>query len=313
MTSRGWTASREEFLQGVLLEWVYESTRGSIVPDLGEFMEATEGVDEETLEGIVAALESRGWIQVTWMMGGLDSSSAQLTDIGRAVVRARLDRRNNWRERSVAAREALLDWFYDQKRRGVHHPVTKGFLSDTRGHFEGDPLTEQEFNDAARHLFDVGLVKGTRSAQRFLVRGEITTTGETVVEDYDGSLAPWRQSQRSGGQQITTHFHGPVSGQVGIGEQVTQTQHQGFDVDTVLRLIEDAREAAADVPAGEQALVYTYLDVLQAEVTAAEPNPVMVKGTGDRLKAIAAKVGDHGLAASIQALVVFLLRALGIG
>jgi hypothetical protein len=39
----------------------------------------------------------------------------------------------------------------------------------------------------------------------------------------------------------------------------------------------------------------------------------MVKGTGDRWKAIAAKAGNAGLSASVSTLVTFLLKVLGIG
>ena len=59
--------------------------------------------------------------------------------------------------------------------------------------------------------------------------------------------------------------------------------------------------------------MFTYLDVLQAEISAPDPNPVMVKGTADRLKAIAAKAGDAGLSASVSTLVTFLLKVLGMG
>jgi hypothetical protein len=310
MRDRGWTASREELLQGTLLDWVYGTTKGNTVPRLGTFMDDTPDVDQDTLHGLVAALESRGLIQLNRGMG-ITASGAHLTAHGRTIVRQRQEPRSNVKERVAAAREALLDWFYEQKRVGTHFPITERLLDDPRGHFEGDPFTPHEVEHAAKHLSDRSLIKGAGNAG--LLRAEITTDGEDVVENYDGSLTGCAASQRSGGSQFVTHFNGPVTGQVGIGEQVTQTQHQGFNVEAVLRLIDDARDAAADVAPAEQALVFTYLDVLQAEVSAPDPNPVMVKGTGDRLKAIAAKAGNAGLSASVSTLVTFLLKVLGIG
>lgn len=119
---------------------------------------------------------------------------------------------------------------------------------------------------------------------------QLTSDGEDVVENYDGSLTAWVAGQRSGGQQFVTHFNTPVSGQVGIGQTVTQTQHQGFDdAETLLRLVEDVREAASTVEPADQAYLLTYLDLVQAEATSEEPNRELMRRAGDRLKGIAGK------------------------
>jgi hypothetical protein len=119
MRDRGWAANREDLLQGTLLDWVYGTTKGNTVPRLGTFMDDTPDVDQDTLHGLVAALESRGLIQLNRGMG-ITASGAHLTAHGRTIVRQRQERRSNVKERVAAAREALLDWFYEQKRVGTH-------------------------------------------------------------------------------------------------------------------------------------------------------------------------------------------------
>jgi hypothetical protein len=104
MRDRGWTASREELLQGTLLDWVYETTKGNTVPRLGTFMDDDPDVDQHTLHGLVAALESRGLIQLNRGMG-ITASGAHLTAHGRTIVRQRQERRGNVKERVAAARE----------------------------------------------------------------------------------------------------------------------------------------------------------------------------------------------------------------
>lgn len=314
MSERGWTASREQLLQIQLLDWTYDSTRGSLIPDVGEWIDSRQdGVDEATAKGLIAGLETQGLVDVAATMGGIRSWGVRLTSRGEAVVRARHDRRTNASARATATREALLDWFYEQKRRGQDFPNVDDVRDDASGHFEGSPFTEKELDDAAGHLQDRGLIQGNGAWGRALIRGTITTAGEDVVENHDGSLAAWAISQRSG-QQFVTHFNAPVHGQVGIGEQVTQTQHnpRGIDAPTLLRLIEDVREAAMSVEQTDQAYLLTYLDVIQAEATSTEPNREILRGSGDRLKAIAGKAADAGLSASVGALVGFIAKMLGI-
>src|SRR4051794_1753574 len=104
MTDRGWTSSREQLLQGALLDWVYESTKGNTVPRLASFMVGVPDVDEETLKGLVAALESGGLMHIPHVMAGLVASGAHLPDAGRALVRARHERRSNAKARATASR-----------------------------------------------------------------------------------------------------------------------------------------------------------------------------------------------------------------
>ncbi len=109
-------------------------------------------VDRDTLEALVAGAAQQGPINVTKTMGGVRSWHASLTDRGLTEVRNRRERRGDAKLRAIAARQALLDWFYFQKRNGGHFPVTEGVLNDPRGHFEGAPFTSQEASDAGGYL-----------------------------------------------------------------------------------------------------------------------------------------------------------------
>ncbi len=314
MNDRGWTSRRDEALQLALLDWIYESTRGAAIPRLSAFADAQpEPLDSDALEAAVAALESSGLIRVNGGLGGLRSSSAQVTERGITVLRARRDRRSNAKARAVAAREALLDWLYQQKREGVHSPILERIKEDPRGHFEGDPFTDQEISDTGEHLKARGLIKGSGGWGAPVLSAAIEPLGEEVVENFDGSLTAWASAQRGGVEQFVTRFNAPVSGQVGIGTNVTQTQNQGFDAGTLLALVQDVRESAGDVPAAEQAYFLTYLDVIQAEATNPEPNIAVIESSGGRLKGIASKAGNAGLSASVGALVQFIARAAGAG
>jgi hypothetical protein len=244
-------------------------------------------------------------------MGGVRSWHATLTDRGITAVRARRERRGDPKARAIAARSALLDWFYLQKRNGGHFPVTEDVLKDPRGHFEGDPFTAQEVSDAGGYIKDKGLIKAIGAAGYPVLRGEIEPLGEDVVENHGGSITAWLTAQATGGQQFVTHFNAEVSGQVGIGSHVTQTQTQGFDAATLMALVEDVRQSATDVDPAHQQYLLTYLDVIQAEATNPEPDTGVIRSGGDRLKQIAGKVGNAGLTASVSALVQFIAKVLG--
>lgn len=311
MTYRGWTTSNDEILQIRLLDWIYDSTRESRIPTLDGFLDAVYGqVDDDTLEGILASLGDQGLIDVTHTLGGIRASHATLTNRGVTDVRNRRERRGGHKARAIAAREALLDWFYVQKRNGRHSPVTDGILDDPRGHFEGESFTEREISDAGGYLKDKRLINAIGAMGHPALRGEIEPLGEDVVENHDGSITAWLTAQTSGGQQFVTHFNAEVSGQVGIGNTVNQTQNQGFDVATLIALVADVREFATEVDTGHQQYLLTYLDVIQAEATNPEPDEGVIRSGGDRLKQIASKAGNAGLTASVSALVQFIAKAL---
>lgn len=108
-----------------------------------------------------------------------------------------------------------------------------------------------------------------------------------------------------------THFNAPVHGQVGIGEQVNQTQTPtGINLGVLEAFLDDIRTAGADLERVDQTYLFTYVDLVQAESSNPQPDRAMLTGSMDRIKSIAAKVGNAGLTASVGALVTYLVTLL---
>jgi hypothetical protein len=300
MSQRGWSSSRQTVLESRLLDWIFERSDGFHAPMIVNALDDLECTSDDA-EGLARTLRSQGLVKFNERMGGLTSSSVFLTDEGQQLARQQRDRSAAPRARAVASREALLDWLYTQKRSGRHSPVLTEMQSDPQGWFEGSQLTEEEIGDAGTHLKSLGLINGVSAWGTGVPRGEIEVEGEIVVEQFDSSLSEWAAGQR-GSQQIVTNFHGPVSGQVGIG-QVSQTQNVGVDPGALLALLADVRAAAVALDPGDQMYAGTYVDVIQAEASGGDPSPEVIKTSGERLKGIAGKAGNAGFSAAVSALV----------
>jgi alpha-D-ribose 1-methylphosphonate 5-triphosphate synthase subunit PhnG len=313
MDSRGWTRSESDLQHIRFLDWVYDNTRDGTLPSGRTYMEET-GIGEDTLEALVARASQRGLLHVHGGMGGLGASSVSLTDAGVTEVLERRERRQDRRARAAACRDAVLDWMYEQRLIGTNNPHMGMIHGAPQGHFEGDLFMEPEVNEATVYLREHGLIRGTRSSGGGVARPTLTAEGIDCADRYDSSVPAYlSRHQTSGGTTFHTHFNAPVTGQVGVGTNVTQTQHQGIDPETLQKLLEDVREAAEQVNTGEAQYLLTYADTIQAEVTAESPNADVIRGSSDRLKQIAGKVGNAGLTSSVSALVTYLARTLGGG
>jgi hypothetical protein len=311
VTSKGWTTSVDELVQIALLDWVAATPPGT-VPLLGEFLDAHEQLDDPQLEAAVTILLDQGLVEVDQGYGGIRARGIALTGPGTGVVQARADRRRDPAARAVAAREALLDWLYAQKRAGVASPSPTNVMQDLRGRFEGDPFTEQEIDDASEFLLAKKLISSTGQGWGTgVLRGDITAIGEEVVEEHEASLRQWSSAQRGGSTNFTTHFHGDIHGQVGVGEQVNQTQSQaGIHPDILRAFLDDIREAGSGLEPVDQTYLFTYVDLVQAEGSNPQPDRAMLSGSMDRIKSIAGKVGNASLTASVAALVKYLTTLL---
>lgn len=314
MTNNGWTSSRDELLRIELLDWAYERSQAEhSIPDVSDYLDEHEDVDEATLDAAIRTLDEHGLLEVAVAMGGIRNWSIAPSNAGTAEVRARRDRRQNHAARAVAARDALLDWMYAQKRDGVGSPIPTNILRDPRGHFEGDPFTEREIDDASAFLADRALLKAAaEGGDGVVLRGDITPSGEVVVEEHGSSVRAWAAAARGGGgSHFVTHFNAPVHGQVGIGEQVNQAQTPtGINPDVLRAFLDDIRAAGADLEPVDQTYLFTYVDLVQAESSNPQPDRAMLSGSMDRIKSIAGKVGNAGLTASVGALVKYLAALL---
>lgn len=313
---RGWSSDPSALPRALLLTWIHERQATSAAePEIADFVEEQHQYTCSDIEDMIAVLERDGLVHVTHMGGGLMASSITLTPEGIASVKQLHHGRSDAKRRTRAAREALLDWLYAQQRAGVNFPALQAFRNDCRAWVDGCLLEESEIDDAAIHLRDRALVRAQVAWGDHVIRARIEAIGEQVVEDFDGSITSWSQSQRAtdGPASIETHFHGEVSGQIGIGDTVVQHQQQGLGSDSLARLLDEVRDAAAAVPDGDRDLVMTYVNLIEVEAMIEEPSPQMVRGAGERLALLAGKIGNAGLIATVTALVNHLARSLGLG
>jgi hypothetical protein len=316
MHTRGWTSSHDELHRIKFLDWLYDNSRDGQAPSVGNFKGspyAPGGIDNDALQAIIKACETAGLLRLHEVLAGVLASSATLTNLGTTEVRQRHERRDDLTQQSIACRDALVSWLYDRYLHGMESPDVPMFLNDPRGHFEGKRFDQRVVERATLFLRDKGIISGEGAWGGGVVRPKLTAAGIDCAEQYDSSVRDYLRAQHGGGAHFTTHFHGEVSGQVGVGANVTQTQHQGIDPGTLQRLLEDVREAAEQVDRDQAQYLLTYADTIQAEVTTESPDADVIRGSGNRLKQIAGKVGDAGLTASVAALVQFLTQALGGG
>lgn len=308
MLERGWSASEDEVLSVRVLTWAHEKADGRTTPILGSFLpEDASNEEARHLVDLAQVMADNGLVRIGGRLAGPIASSIDVTAAGLDELRRHAETAGNPKARAVGCREALLDWLYVQKRAGAHMPNVDGFLQDPRSWFHGSQFTDQEVQDAGEHLAHRAFIGTTGALGRPVIRALIEALGEQVVEEFDGSLARWSAAERRGGSQFVTHFHGDVTGQVGVGESVVQTQNNGIDGELVARLLNEVREAALRLPIGDQAYFLTYVDVLQAEASTPSPDRSLLQGSLDRLKALSAKAGDAALSGAVGALIQALL------
>jgi hypothetical protein len=310
--SQGWGLPPSEMSQIRLLHWIYDQCAGDFasgIPSVRGFADEEEQ-PRDSVEHLARALERQHLLAFgPKRVGGL--GTVYITAEGRRDVEQRVQRRADAGHRRQACRDAFLAWIDAQPGSSTEMVSIDGFLRDNRSIWEGEQFTLADVDAATAYLRDQGLISGVDVEELGgPVKASITAAGLDCAEA-GGSVSDYLRGGPSVGTTITTHFHGTVAGQVGIGEQVQQTQHQGIDLGTLQQLLEDVREAAQQVDPDEARYLLTYADTIQAEVTTESPNADVIRGSGDRLKQIAGKIGNAGLSASVSALVNFLFRALG--
>lgn len=299
MEERGWTADLNELIRVLLLGWVHDHGRGSQLPALGDFLDGRE-FSEPEVEAAAEILAGEGLIAHHATLAGPMASSVQPTTHGTQVVLRRRHLAQDPKARALGCREALLDWLYAEKRRGTEMAIVQRFSRDTRSWFNGVQFTEQDVQDAGAHLGARGLLHAVGPSGMPVIRARIEASGEQVVEDVDGRLSGW---PRAAGGAVTyqQNIYGHISGQVAQGATITQTQ-EILGAEAFEKLILDVRAAASGLPPAEQREVVKYVDLVECEIAEQVPDTELVKVSSERLRSIAARIGDEGLSAAIQAL-----------
>ena len=150
------------------------------------------------------------------------------TPAGAALVHTRQERRKNHKLRAMACRDALLDWCYTvgDVANLAHFP------DEVRAHFEGDPFTEEEIEQASIDLKEKGFVQGSGTLQGGIIKPRVTAERKAVVETHGSSISDYERGQRpANGQAAINITTGTLSGQLVLGDhnRVLQTSHtSGF-------------------------------------------------------------------------------------
>lgn len=220
---------------------------------------------------------------------------ARLTSTGTRYVEEIRDNRASPSDRARAARTEILLWLYDTDDQS---PVTTKFLDRNRTYY-GAPFTEKDTLSAAKHLLDLGLVKGPTSwqSQGAPLRVEITTEGRSVVEDHEADPALARE-RASGSTVYNQHIHN-ATGSIAQGEHASAITHQGLSPDHVRHLRETFTRglAALDDP-HDRADVQLVVDDLLRDLQADTVDTEQVERRIGSLERLAGRIGNAALTAA---------------
>lgn len=304
MNDRGWTRNETDLWRIRFLDWVAESTTSSRIPAAINFLgdpATVEPEEEQRLIEMVKMLVAEGLIGGEKSLAGWSTYHAMLTDHGRNVVQKRRDQRGNHVARAVASREALLEWLYVSKSKD-QHPHIGLFHGDPRSHFEGDPFTEAEANDASLHLREYGMIRGDKSWGSGVTRPEITPKGQQVVEN-NVPPANWTDGGASG-SVVTNNFNGNFSAPVAAGHTVNQTI--GVDPVQFARLVGNLQGALSSLSDVEQARGAALIEMIEAEAASPRPDSGIARAALRGLTNLADKVTSAAVGASVAMLWTYL-------
>lgn len=220
---------------------------------------------------------------------------SRLTSAGTRYVEEIRDQRASPRDRAQAARIEILLWLYDTEG---HFPVTAEFLDQNRTYY-GAAFTEKDTLSAAKHLLDLGLIKGPTSwqSQGAPLRAEITTEGRSVVEDHDGDPAKAR-AQAAESTIYNQHIHNPT-GSIAQGDNATAITHQGLSPDDIQHLRETFTRGldALDDP-NDREDVELVIDDLMRDLQADTVDAEQVERRIGSLQRLARRIGNAALMAA---------------
>lgn len=301
----GWTGSALELVKIQLLDKVVEETEQGRGADTSQFLGDISD-DDRLLRTAAKALDTESLAKAH---GDYDGGVTLLaTPAGDALAQTRRERRANRKLRAVACRDALLDWCY-----GLGEVANIGnFPGVVQAHFEGDPFTDGEIQQAVRDLKEKGLATGDGSLGGGIARPSLTAAGRSVVEDYDSSIRAYETHDRApSGRSTTINFGGGTfSGQLSVGDNNQMTQAGASTDPELAELITAVLESATGTV--EEKRVAKLVAQLQLEADEEEPEPTTVSKTLDRLQDTAAKTGSSALILAVGKLAEHGLRMLGL-
>lgn len=293
-TGEGWTSSVHDVNRIHLLDWV--AGNGDVLAERYVASEPFFTVDEDTAQAMISTLVTDGLLR----RGNRLASGYELSSHGSSEVTQRRERRSDVVRRRAALRDAFLDFLAQQE--GKPGNGMQELMASPHSFYEGEHATQHEIHAAQAYLLEAGYATVSAGWGDLAT---LTPAGWEVVEDFSGSIAAYRGRHRSAGTTNITHFTGPVSGMVAIGDTAHQIQHQSAATDELVRLLHEARDAARELPPAEQAFAGTYIDLIQAE--AASEDDKLRTGAAQRLLELAKKAGSTAFTAAVTAVTQQLL------
>lgn len=245
LRSHGLTRHEGELFEHLVLDWLYEYQKANPggVPGLQELAEfAGRAGDIPVLQQHAATihqgLQARHLAKPVAGMAGPWSESLHLLPYGQLEAERIRGQRKAAGPRKRACEHALLCWLGDQDVVVPDmHRSLGGFFEDPLGHYWGYPFEVEDVERAAVWLNEEKLI------EKAALAGRLTTRGHDCVTVYGGDIGAYKRSnQMSSGQTI--NVHGDNSGPIGQTAQgnVTQTQHQGADIEKIMSVLKGVRD-----------------------------------------------------------------------
>lgn len=296
---------------------------------LAEWLVVNDGrarnfVDEygKDAEHAWAAAEAHGWVETVnptrnagCRPGSVPWPYPRLTGEGRLKVDEVRSLRANRVARVAACREAILLWLAAEGGSAASLTVFK----QRAPRFYDTAFTDDEANAAASYLKAKGLVDGwSYPPDGLLMNVSLTARGTDCVEIYDGDVRRFYTPTHPGGSVTNNqqnNFYGGI-GQAAQGENITQTQNNGVDAETLVSIFQPMRDALPRIEDADERGDVDHA-IRELENAASEGDAGEVKQRAGRLERMVAKLaptaGKALLTAAVTAGVKVLLAHFGPG
>jgi hypothetical protein len=279
------TGSELDLVAGWLIDWLYEYSKinRSSLPATSQVM-AELGVEdrlplvEQHVDVAYDSLCERGLINEAKSFGSRHMNrSAMLTDSGREMAVARIERRKDTRARRGVCRDAVLRWAYEREANGESTEIAE--ITETPyGWFSGMPFSTADLVEAVRFLRERRLLGGTDETPT------IESAGIECVEQYESVV---EYLNRGNGSGVNVTIMGNNSGQLAVANRdVAQSQTSTNEGQVLTVFAEALREFARLLPEDQQPQYEMVAAELERESAKDEPDKGWVRSLLDRGKGL---------------------------
>ncbi len=240
-----------------------------------------------------AAAEGHGWV-CTVRPRSVDACNPpyrskpypKLTGKGHLDVEHVRSLRNNPQARAMGCREALLLWLAHEGR-GAGSAALMATRDGWR--YWDTPFTEDEVNTAARFLHETNLIKGFIYPGGTFMTPSLTASGTQCVEFHDADVRAFLNPQPGGPvTYIQNNDFNGGQGQTAQGENVTQTQNNGIDAESLSAIFKAMRDALSKIEDADDREDVSHA-INELEAAAQDGNVEIVQQRAGRLR----RLGNH--------------------